>query len=532
MTEESNVQNKSLSVQDIENRICDKYPNLIIKESDICSMQDIENTAKRIVKLQRIGQLVPVICEDMYEYEDQAGNRQSLHSYMVEKIIKDNNNIRLTRQELTDVITESYYGNQVIEEKMGKKIWNKLYDTVFDFDDNIKDGICLKKEVEDFLRAGNFPLIITTSCFPILESRLKDFQYTSVWYKLFDRATGSLPENCIYHFFGQANAGNPNWGYNDNMLLQFLCSAYSKDTAPLNLTSYIANTNSRRTLFFIGNDAPDWLFRFMLTPMFGGDVYAEGKNREENGFYMNEKHCKDAESLDHFLKDTNFVKESRVTNILNRVTEIFNKTNSRPQSKEPHGKRYDFFISHASEDTDLALKLKEVLNSHGIKAWVDESNKLKMDGPYWQRIIDAMNASAYFMPVISRKFMYKTKDEKDRSEAFKKLHIKEMAIDAELAKKLSDEMKAGVPVELLLAEKIQKNNPQYVYSVPVIQKGCKVMGSIIDTSFVEERAKDSNLLPSNLFYGQQIFELELDAEGNIASFELDWNRYKFKSGKE
>lgn len=79
----------------------------------------------------------------MYEYEVDLGNRQSLHSYIVEKLIEGNDYIKLTKQELTDAIAESYYGNQVLEEKNRKKIWNKLYDIIFDFDENIKNGICI-----------------------------------------------------------------------------------------------------------------------------------------------------------------------------------------------------------------------------------------------------------------------------------------------------------------------------------------------------------------------------------------------------
>ena len=68
------------------NRIREKVT--IITEQQENNQNNIDRVADDIIGLYNTKSLVPVICEDMYEYVNPINNEhQSLHSYLIEKII-------------------------------------------------------------------------------------------------------------------------------------------------------------------------------------------------------------------------------------------------------------------------------------------------------------------------------------------------------------------------------------------------------------------------------------------------------------
>jgi hypothetical protein len=483
-------------------------------------INEIVSNVKRLISRKM---LVPIICEDMYEFQDPVSKkRQSLHSYIVEKIIEKscniNQNIRLTEAELEDIVNEGYYGMSLLQSKYGKDLYIDIYNSIMDEDNSVYEGICLKEEVVSFLKACDFQLIITTSCFPILEKELGD-KYNSYWNEIEERNNGTveghnnmdMPERCIYHLFGEAKLGNSNWGYNEKQILRFLRFAYS-DYPLSNLTKRI-NDNMRKTLLFLGNDCPDWLFRFILTPIYGGDVYDDGK-----GFYMNAD-CRDEDCrLNHFLDDIKFDKESQLICVLKEVTKKVRDANLSVSTS--HGKKYDFFIAHAGEDKDDAKELVNRMRNNGLVVWVDYENII--DGYYWQRIIDAIKDSAYFMPFVTGRYIFKNKERKDVKNAFEKLNISDVSIDMEECLRLESFLD-GVQIELLLSSKWYKTNKRELYSIPVIQKGSSFYGEQITTTRIKNWSYESKILPQSLFWGLQMYEFDAS---NPHEFVLDWKKYK------
>lgn len=462
--------------------------------------------------------LVPVICEDMYEYKDPVSNkRQSLHSYIIEKIIEKyyNSNVQIdvTEEELFCIVNEGYYGISLLQSKLRKDLYADIFKLIMDEDNNVYDCICVKEEVLSFLLACDLPLIITTSCFPILEKELKG-QYESYWNKTATKNDKDLSGKWIYHIFGEAELEDSNWGYNDRHVLQFLKSSLSDAYALTNLTAIIANNNSRKTLLFLGNDCPDWLFRFILTPIYGGDVYDDGK-----GYYMS-VNCRNEEcSLNHFLRDIKFERESELISVLQDVTtKINNAKHSNPAIY--HGKKYDFFVAHASDDREGAEKLVSRMRKEGLDVWVDYEN-IK-DGHYWQRIIDAMKESAYFMPYVTEMYISKNKEAKKVNNAFNELGINSISIDMAECVRLESYLD-GVQIELLLADKWYEINKRKLYSIPVLQKGSMFYDEEITTKRIKNWSYESKRLPQNLFWGIQMNEFD---EKCPQSFMLDWEKYK------
>ena len=169
------------------------------------------------------------------------------------------------------------------------------------------------------------------------------------------------------------------------------------------------------------------------------------------------------------------------------------------------------------------------LNEHGItQIWVDYE-KIK-SGTYWQKIIDGIRDSAYFIPIVTEHFIDKTKGFTEQTSALKRANLESITFEAEDARNLNDYLD-GVQVELLLASKHFKDtypSPNSTYSLPILQKDCTWHDFPVDVAQVEELGQRQRL-PKDLFRGKQIKEIDFDEE-DLKSLDLDWDT--FKSEKE
>ena len=478
-----------------------------------------EEIVSDITRLIVCRNLVPVICEDMFEYINPITNeKQPLQSYIVEYILTNHpNNVCYTEKELWEILNNGYYGLSQLHNKYGYKFYEYVNKAILDDNNKIKEGIQLKTEVKEFLCKGQFPLIVTTSCFRIIENAIDG--YSSYFYDPNSINDTVLNCRCVYHLFGESKPNRPECGIDDRQILKYLCKLYSTDYAPKNLASYISNNHDRRTLMFLGNNTPDWLFRFMLPPMYPIDLYSEvGK-----GFYIKSHERKTDAHLKSFLRDIKFETED---NLLNVIKQITLKLSTRSNIQGGHNKKYDFFISHASEDNQYARELKNILESHGLKVWYDEIDII--DGPYWQRIIDGIEQSAIFMPLVSSAYIKKKKKKKERVRLLNKYGYKVVPHDKEICLKLNKDSEigmSGVQIELLLAESQYVN--QDVPSIPVVLSD-EIIELLYDDytitpELVEKMADDSKIFPEKLFQGIQMYKFK---KNNPLGFVLDWNRYK------
>lgn len=135
------------------NRIREKIN--IIEEQEENNQYNIDRLVNSIIRLYNKKSLVPVICEDMYEYINPVTNEhQSLHSYLVEKVIeqviKPNDSLSLTETELNDIVNGGYYGMSLLREKIRREIFEEIHGAIFDNNVNINEGIHLKQEVQEF----------------------------------------------------------------------------------------------------------------------------------------------------------------------------------------------------------------------------------------------------------------------------------------------------------------------------------------------------------------------------------------------
>lgn len=502
----------------------------IVELHDTVDESNNEELVNEIVQLTISKALVPVVCEDMFEYVNpDTKERQSLQSYIVEHIITNHPTGYFTEKEVQDMLNGGYAGMRLLCNKYRHQDFYKYVNkAVHDSTNKIREGIGLKEEIRDFLIKGQFPLIITTSCFQILETVLDG--YTARIYKLNSKNGDPVINNSVYHIFGESTLSRPeSCGIEERNILQYLKSLYSTDFAPKDLLSCLDNNQNRGILFFLGSNAPDWLFRFMLLPMYPAELYQQG-----SGFYLNENHQTD-EHLERFLKDISFEKEDEMMEILKKVISKLPSSHqdhiSHNQDHISHNKKYDFFLSYASEDKEYASQLMGILEAHGLKVWND---RLIEDGSYWQRIIEGIESSAIFLPLVSASYIKKVKLPEERIPVLQKYGLETLPHDAEMClwvNKNKDNNKdnglTGVQVELLLAETQYSN--QEVPSIPIV-----LSDTIIDERFhsfpvpvtppfVEYLANEKKLFPELLFNGLQMHNFD---KNNPSSFVLDWNRYK------
>ena len=107
----------------------------------------IRNLSNAIIKEHVI---VPVICEDMFEYTNpQTGETQTLHSYLVQTIIdKCIEPINLTTSKIEDIMKDEFYGMRLLENIINDNFVNETFHQIlFNAIDN---NVHLKNEVKDF----------------------------------------------------------------------------------------------------------------------------------------------------------------------------------------------------------------------------------------------------------------------------------------------------------------------------------------------------------------------------------------------
>lgn len=489
-----------------------KLPNFTIKtqkEDESCSQ--IDKIVRSLKTQLSRGLLVPLICEDMFEFADpKSGETQSLHEYIVEQVIGQcESTLSISENELDDILTKGYYGIQLLQDRIGRNIYDPIYDAVMDI--SIPQiGIRLKPQVKEFLESWQFPLIITTNCFPIIENTLEG--YHSEFNKLEIRNENPITPKCVYHLFGEAMPNADNWGYDEKQILKFLKKAYSSDYKLSNLYAYLTTNNSKKSLLILGNDTPNWLFRFILSPIYPGeDVYDSG-----NGFYMTENMQEEDRCLTHFLHMINFKRDNKIMDILEAVTNKNRGRNPNPIAESEN--EYDIFISHASEDNETVRKLVDCLEAKGVKRekiWVDYDSIHK--GPYWESIINGMRKAKYFMPLITKAYMEKTQSKEDQEKVLQELNINTILFDSKQTHDIDNKI-GGVATELILAKRLFTGKQ----SLPVILSNSYFpTGELLTSTRIDNWGHNSILLPESLFYGISMFEFNDSAPEKL---NLDWNK--------
>jgi len=444
--------------------------------------------------VKKRNSIVPIIGEDSIVFKDkEVGKEIPFQEFILNEFQKKYPRVSVDDATLISMKERGYYGLSLLSQYYNEQ--GRFLDDFMDFVSQNVSYIKLKDEVLDFLVTFNFPIIITTICFDIIERQLKGRieSYKSIWYRL-NKENSTLPSRCVYHIFGQAKDGSK-WVSDEDLLLTFLLSHNHKEYGATGLTDFLKENEKK--LFVLGCNLPNWLFRFLWQPT---QVGRNSNLKTTQGYWINKE--KPEDSFENFLKKKNFSADEQVNEILVDATKLLREEleceaeeRSNMINAEEH---FDVFISYASEDGRIATAIFEALKNMNVKVWFDDKGKgeITPGQNYWERIENGIKHSAHFMPIITGNWMQKLTN----TSSLKDETLKARDWLAECDKQDSI---------------IQLKD----YSVPVIIKGSSYNGVSITEGYVEQVAS-FGVLPNTLFNGIDMISFD---EKDYSVFEkIEW----------
>lgn len=443
---------------------------------------------------ERREYLVPFIGDDLFYVEFSETNRQPLQSYIVDSFVKDNPDVVVDHDEIIRMKNSGYYGLTLLNRRFKSRYIYRYKEYV----KSVYPLIKLNQVVKRFLKAGNFPLIVTTSPFGFLEKELHGDDYDSLYYSIDNPLVNQVIEKKkrnIFHLFGEAERYKSKWVYNEKELLVFLHSLHDSMTAPKGLTTYLAD----KSMLLLGCNLPNWLFQFLWFPINieRDPIFPTGEDTTE-GYWLGKSESN--MPLDDFLEDIGF-RFSSVDEMENVITQVSDKyENSITDGNDG----YDIFISYAGVNGNLARKIKVFLESKGLNVWIDKDGgdgQIEIGGDYWKHIREGIRHSRYFMPVVTAEYL-------------NKWLLNTTAI--------SGTKEPGLITETNIAIEWQKNvdNPYKdaeVYSLPVIVENGPEPELI-------ESLSEKGILPQEIFGSKQYYYYSSADDCTFKSH--PWERYK------
>lgn len=353
-----------------------------------------EETRRIIISdmVKKRGTIVPIIGDDTIVYQEKnSGEEIPFQEFILREFQKKYPHVEVSDTDVISMRERGYCGLSL----MSQYYERRFLDDFMDFVNDNRSCIKLKDEVLDFLVTFNFPIIITTVCFDIIEQQLrgKIEGYKSIWYRL-NKENSTLPARCVYHIFGQAKDGSK-WVSDEDLLLSFLLSHNNNDFGAKGLTDYLKENEKK--LFVLGCNLPNWLFRFLWQPTQAGRA---GNVKTTQGYWINKE--KPEDSFENFLKKKDSSADEQVKEILVDATRLLQEELKREAEERSNmidaEEHFDVFISYASKDRQIATAIFEALKNMNVKAWFDDGgeDEITLGQQYW-----AKNAYQFSKNIIS-----------------------------------------------------------------------------------------------------------------------------------
>ena len=373
------------------------------------SIDEVPRITKKNVAVNiknSLNSIVPVVCDDMYEYISEKGDVLSINEYICEIFSDVDNNI------LKSIRSNIFYGISCLEKEERESLAERLFNC---FNEAFKENkIRLKESVKYFLKCGCFRVIITTFGFPIIEKELGLTVNDSEWYNPNHR--NDLPfvkdtKTKIYHIFGGENYTS--WAYNEQTLLKFVHSLHSGDYGAKNLANYLRRHGKEdaKRLLVLGSSLPDWLFRFFLYPMY------EEELKNVKGYWLS---LDDIEKeLDFFLDRNNYTGQTNLR-YGNKIESIIKEATTNVMNhKLEEDNTPNIFISYKREkegspEYEKVERVKRILEKQvNGKVWIDTKKVADGGNPYWANIKKAIKDCDIFIPLVTERYLNDYMDAED-----------------------------------------------------------------------------------------------------------------------
>lgn len=406
--------------------------------------RELESLVKEVIK--RRDRIIPVIGDYCFVgYIDEGEKLVPLQEWLAVTLLGDDLDCVVRKK----IATLGYEGQDLLREEYRRITDNNSFinykeDIISCVDEGIKEGkIFLRNDVKDFLRAGKFEVIATTCPYHILEYELESvnlkysissFSPLSVTDKSKSEATLKLPS--IYQLFGDCE-GEFVSGEED--LLKFLHYLNQTDTekgfGASPLVKYIKDKGQDNKgiglLMPIGCDnLPNWLFRFLWYPFSQERIVGTGtsnrggvwhKYSDDEDFYKFlrtyefKTFSKSTAGLNDEDSDDDPVLKRLTSEFLNSETTLQTYASSKLNVQWNDTEEWDFFISYASEDADIAGIIYETLTIDcGLKVWMDNRGRVNPGDIYWDAIQHGIEHSKRFIFIITETYLAKAIDKLHR----------------------------------------------------------------------------------------------------------------------
>ncbi len=200
----------------------------------------------------------------------------------------------------------------------------------------------------------------------------------------------------VYHLFGKVSA-TPDYAVTDEDVLEFMHQLQSKAQQPPRLFEAM----STRRLLIIGCRFTNWLARFFLRMARADRLRTPAKT----DYLVDRPSEADRDLvvfLEHFGGGTRLVSWSGVefvSELHARWMQRFGATLPTPTRRADQVGTV--FISYASEDRDVAQKLRDLLETHGLPVWFDR-DRLRGGDRWSEELKKNVGSCSVFVPIISR----------------------------------------------------------------------------------------------------------------------------------
>lgn len=251
--------------------------------------------------------------------------------------------------------------------------------------------------------AHEFPLYLTTTSDGLLEAAMRAVgQDPDVYFFSSDsRERRDLPGHpvprsrpCVYHVYGKAGPACDYAAFEDERL-RYSFLWMGEERRPRNLLSYLSD----KYLLLLGCGYENWLTRFFMYGLKGDDLF---KNVDDGSGVLADGHAASDVSLASFLTRcrANIYYAGGVGEFVNQLVSRLAGLPSRQKGRQDAFTRGDVFVSYASENRAMALKVRDRLEAKGVHVWLDVQ-KLESGEDYDRSIREHIENCSVFLPLLS-----------------------------------------------------------------------------------------------------------------------------------
>lgn len=345
--------------------------------------------------------IVPIIGDEFF-YAKVNGELVNYKQYILNTLVSKFNtliSIFNPPKELTpdfNLIADLIKTNNHMQAVMGTSNTTDIYYEIGDIVRNTP--IVCDQCLIDFLESFHFPLILSTTYIPGLES-IFDMNNFSI--KAYDKTPridiGSLnPKNPIlYYLFGRYSKAKKTYMATEDDLLDYMHLWHDTDTRPQKLSEYLSD----KFLLLLGCNYPNWLFRFFWHSI--KNFKPLPRNEEELQGIVASSILNTDNELSYFLSR---IHTHTYTNGKMFMIELKNRRPKETVTKKDYDENdetpYDVFLSYSHNDKDIAVKIADVFEKFGAKVWFD-STALRGSDLYDKIIYDKISECQRFVPILS-----------------------------------------------------------------------------------------------------------------------------------